>query len=131
MLYLYVLVLLQDESHISFQSFAFTGQEFRLFSMYAVFLSLYFNFGRCEEFNKFILSSKKYIPGKENKYVWLQNVEIFVLQVLTIGSYRCMMVRFLHWHYLVLPNQLCSLLLKNYLAAVEQNMEMTFNPLIS
>ena len=39
-LYLYVVVLLQDVSDSNSLSFAFTGQEFRLFSMYAVFLFL-------------------------------------------------------------------------------------------
>ena len=38
-IYLYVVVLLQDESHSNSLSFAFTGQEFRLYSVYAVFLS--------------------------------------------------------------------------------------------
>ena len=39
MLYLYVVVLLRDESHSNLLLFAFIGQEFRLYSMYVVFLS--------------------------------------------------------------------------------------------
>ena len=60
-----------------------------------------------------------YLELQENTYLWKHTsmatkCRIFVLQNLKLGSYRCMMVRFLHWHYFVIPNQLCSLLLKTY-----------------
>ena len=80
-----------------------------------------------EKYTTLSWAPKSAYPSKHTSMA--AKCRIFVLQILRLGSYRYMMLRFLHWHPLVMPNQLCLFLLKRYLAAVERNMEISFTHL--